>query len=291
MVKIRTKLFCFYGICNEICKLRILSAANHIGIMKIRKGLICMAAVIAATLMVSCQKDNTIQYNNATMGNIVEGKFISDQGNIFNVVDQQCIGDLQSMNRAFVVCDVLNRTAGGSENEYDVRVNQIATVVTKDPVYHTEVTEAMMTQDPVHVENAWIAGGYINMLIMFPIKAGSTTGHLINLVHEGCIIDAETEEEIPGTYRFTLRHNSNGDKITSAQAADYVIAGGYVSFPLSTYITEKEADFMIGWTWHKNAGAGLSSEMETKSLSARYTSEGFQHAPKSPGIQVTAVVK
>ena len=180
---------------------------------RIKKGLIYLAAVMAASFMTSCQKDNTIQYNNATMGNIVNGVFISDQGNRFNVVDQQCIGELKDMKRAFIVCDVLNKTVGGEDNEYDVRVNQIATVLTKNAVPHMDVTAEMMIQDPVHVENAWISGGYINMFIMFPSKVGSTTSHLINLVHEGCLIDPETQEEIPGTYRFSLRHNSNGESI------------------------------------------------------------------------------
>lgn len=257
---------------------------------RIKKGLIYLAAVMAASFMTSCQKDNTIQYNNATMGNIVNGVFISDQGNRFNVVDQQCIGELKDMKRAFIVCDVLNKTVGGEDNEYDVRVNQIATVLTKNAVPLMDVTAEMMTQDPVHVENAWISGGYINMFIMFPSKVGSTTSHLINLVHEGCLIDPETQEEIPGTYRFSLRHNSNGDKITPPQIVDYVLAGGYVSFPLSTYISDKEAEFSVEWTWHKDAGAGLSSETEVRSFKAKYTSEGFQHAPH-PKVQNFAIVK
>ena len=85
--------------------------------IRIKKGLIYVAAILAASIQTSCQKDNTIQYNNATMGNMVDGTFVSDQGNKFNVVDQQCIGDLNSMKRAFIVCDVLNRTAGGADNE------------------------------------------------------------------------------------------------------------------------------------------------------------------------------
>lgn len=260
--------------------------------IRIKKGLIYVAAILAASIQTSCQKDDTIQYNNATMGNMVDGTFVSDQGNKFNVVDQQCIGDLNSMKRAFIVCDVLSRTAGGADNEYDVRVNQIATVVTKDVVPQEGITDEMMTQDPIHIEQAWISGGYINMLILFPSKAGSSTSHLVNLVHEGCMIDPETKEEIPGTYRFTFRHNSNGDKITPPQVVDYVLAGGYVSFPLNTFITEKEAKFSIEWTWHKNAGAGgLSSETVVKTMEAMYSSEGFQHAPQNPGIKPTAIVQ
>ena len=37
--------------------------------------------------MVSCKKDETIRYGNVTMGNRVNGKFISDQGNTFNLVE------------------------------------------------------------------------------------------------------------------------------------------------------------------------------------------------------------
>lgn len=258
---------------------------------RIKKGLIYLAAILAASLQTSCQKDDTLQYNNGTMGNIVDGVFISDQGNRFNVVEQNCDGDLSTMKRAFVICDVLNRTAGGDDNEYDVRVNMITSVLAKDIVPITDVTDEIKIQDPIHIENAWVSGGYINMFIMFPIKADSKTTHIINLVHEGCIMDPETEKEIPGTYRFTLRHNANGDKITPDQVVDYKYAGGYVSFPLSSYVSGTEADFSIEWIWHQNAGSGLSSETIGHKLTAKYTSDGFQHAPAKPSIQVAAYVE
>lgn len=247
----------------------------------LKKGFIYLAAALAASLQISCQKDDTLQYYNSTMGNIVDGVFISDLGNKFNVVEQKCDGDLSTMKRAFVVCDVLRKTVGGEENEYDVRLTQISSVLTKDVVLNTEVTEDMKVQDPIYIDHAWIAGGYINMSIVFPVKSGSETSHLINLVHEGNIIDPATEEEIPGTYRFSLRHNSYNDKITPPQVIDYVYVGGFVSFPLSSFITEKEAEFSIEWPWHKSIGSGLSSEIETLSFRTKYSADGFQHAPQS----------
>jgi hypothetical protein len=259
--------------------------------MKMRKYLIYFATAIFATLQTSCQKDDTLHYNNATMGNIVDGVFISDQGNRFNVVEQNCDGDLNAMKRAFVICDVLNKTVEGEDNEYDVRVNLIASVLTKDIVPNMDVTTDMMVQDPIHIENAWIAGGYINMYVMFPVKAGSQKAHIINLVHEGFITNPETEEEIPGTYRFTLRHNANDDKITPDQVVDYALAGGYVSFPLSSYILGTEAEFSIEWIWHKNVGDGLSSETDVRSLKAQYTSDGFQHSPTKVKAQVAACIE
>ena len=250
-----------------------------------------ITAIAVVCSISSCEKDNTIQYNNSTMGNIVDGQFISDQGNIFNIVDQTCIGDLMSMKRAFIVCDVLNKTAGGEKNEYDVRLTQIGSVLAKDIVPNENTTADMLIQAPGHVEYAWVSGGYMNLFIMFPVKVGSTTSHFINLVHEGCMIDPDTKEEISGTYRFSLRHNSYEDKITPPQTVDYVLSGGYVSFPLSTYITEKEAEFSIEWVWHKTVGEGLTSETEIKSLTTKYTSDGFQHVPKTKAVQRAAMIK
>lgn len=256
-----------------------------------RKLTYLLATVTVVLSLSSCEKDNTIMYNNGTMGNIVDGHFISDQGNVFNIVEQICTGDLMSMNRAFVVCDILNKTEGGNSNEYDVRLTGIGSVLTKDIVPTTGVTAEMLTEDPIHVEYAWVAGGYMNMYIMFPIKVGSTTTHIINLVHEGSMRDPETKEEASGTYRFSLRHNANGDKIAPPQTVDYIMAGGYVSFPLNTFIIEKEADFSIEWAWHTSIGEGLTSETELRSLTAKYSSEGFQHAPQTLSLQAAAQVE
>lgn len=250
-----------------------------------------LAAAAIAFSMSSCEKDNTIMYNNCTMGNIVDGRFVSDQGNIFNTVEQVCTGDLLSMKRAFVICDVLNKTEGGEDNEYDVRLNQIVSVLTKDVVPTANITTEMLTEDPIHVEYAWLAGGYMNMYVMFPIKVGSTTTHLINLVHEGNMTNPETGEDMSGTYRFSLRHNANGDKIDQSQNVDYIMAGGYVSFPLNSFIIEKEADFSIEWIWNSPNGDNLTSESELRSVTAKYSSEGFQHAPQTLSLQTAAQVE
>lgn len=236
-----------------------------------------MAAMLGAAT-VSCQKDDTIQYDNPTMGNIVDGTFTSDQGNIFNVVEQNCLGRLDTMKRAFVVCDVLKKTAGGADNEYDVRINQIANVLVKNAVPAEEADEETMVEDPVHIEYIWISGGYINMFVMFPIRTEGSGSHMINLVYEGEISETPAKDGV-GSYRFTLRHNSFGDKIDHESSYQYVLSGGYVSFPMSTFISEDKANIRIDWLWHKSAGAGLSSETEYKTLTGTFTQDGYQHAP------------
>ena len=147
----------------------------------IRKAFICIAAAVAA--VVSCQKDDVLQYNNMTMGNIVDGRFVSDQGNTFNVVDQSCEGRLEEQKRAMVVCDVLNQT-NGSDKEYDVFLRSFAYVLDKDAVAIENASEGdIAVQDPIHIEQLWFSGGYLNMLIKFHAIEGSGVKHLVNLVY------------------------------------------------------------------------------------------------------------
>ena len=51
-----------------------------------------ISIALIAFAVVSCEDDRTTYYNNRTMGNVVDGRFISDKGNVFNVVDQTCDG-------------------------------------------------------------------------------------------------------------------------------------------------------------------------------------------------------
>ena len=76
--------------------------------------------IIAAIAAVSCDKDNTLRYNNFAIGNVVNGRFVSDLGNTFNVVEQTCKGRLDTLERAIVLCDVLYQEEGG---DYAIRLN------------------------------------------------------------------------------------------------------------------------------------------------------------------------
>ena len=117
-----------------------------------------IAAALLCLATVSCKEDTTIMYYNATMGNIVEGTFISDQGNIFNIAeqDESCNKNLLEMKRAYILCDVLCKTEQGLENEYDIRLNAVADVLTKDIItLGTEAEEEKLVEDPISSEHAW----------------------------------------------------------------------------------------------------------------------------------------
>lgn len=193
--------------------------------------------ILAAMGFVSCQKDSTLHYSNITMGNIVDGVFISDQGNIFNIKEQTCEGVIDTMKRAYISCDILSKT---SEKTYDIRLNGFHNVFTKSPVDSTAVTDtAVFAEDPLMVYEMWYAGGYINMYIALYFKEGSGQSHLINLVRND-------EGAAPGVYEFTLRHNAFGE-LPDESDTDFILGGTYVSFPAADLIKEDEADIMIRW--------------------------------------------
>lgn len=236
-----------------------------------------MAAIAALT---SCKKDDTLKYNNLTMGNVVDGTFISDQGNIFTVVEYNCRGELEKMERAIVLCDVLKKVAG-TENEYEVRVNDMAGVLVKDHITKTEADAdaEKSVQDPIYVDHPWISGGYINMFLQYETKSGSTKKHLVNLV-------LDEEELANGNYVFTLRHNSEGESMVHG-SENPVLGGSYVSFPITGLIKEDRAEITIKWKWYKNMGYGWSSETQENSYKLSYTKGGYEQAPAALASKAT----
>lgn len=236
--------------------------------MKIIRTITVVTAVIAAFSSLSCMKDNTLLYNNVTMGNVVNGEYVSDQGNVFHIVSQICAGKIDTMARALTICDVLNKTAGGGGNEYDVRVNYMYKVLVKDVIAEENADDDAKVEHPVRIEKAWISGGYLNMSISFPYNAANMTRHMVNLIRQ------ETEE--PGTYTFRLTHNAFEDAITSDDTEGWQISGGYVSFPISTLIAEDEARLSISWKGFSPDNFLVTADREVQ---ATYRKGGFEQAP------------
>ncbi len=236
-----------------------------------------MAALAALT---SCKKDDTLRYYNNTMGNVVDGTFTSDQGNIFTVVEQNCAEGWEDMKRAFVSCDVL-RKVEGTENEYEIRLNACHSVLTKDIVNKTvaDADTEMAVQDPVNIADFWIAGGFVNMYLQFEVRSGSTKKHLINFV-----LDEEASNG--GKYVFNLRHNAFGESIIYNDN-ETVLAGSFVSFPINDLINEDSAELVVSYNWYKSAGQGWSSDTQEYSFTVPYTRGGYEQAPAALASKAT----
>ena len=250
--------------------------------LNIRKSFICLAAVLSFAA-VSCQLDDTLYYNNLTMGNVVNGKFLSDQGNIFNIVEQNCPGILTNEKRAIVLCDVLNETEG-AQDEYDVKLTQFAPVLEKVAVESAQASEGeIAVNDPIHIEELWFSGGYINMQIRSLIKKENAQKHLINLVY------TKTED---GKYTLNLRHNAYGEVYTEETASQLEFSGsGYVSFPI-TFVDGDEATFTFTWKDYKSPGVGLNfAEAEDKSFEYKWKREGFQQVPNVVTLTASQILR
>lgn len=245
---------------------------------------IILATALMCLCAASCKKDTTIQYYNVTMGNVDGSTFVSDQGNIFNVVEHEgnTYEELLKTKRAYILCDVLNKTVGGQDNEYDVRLNDMVEVLDKDIItLGAETTDEMLQEDPVDVKKVWISGGYLNFYIEFPIRKDSQTAHMVNLIQK------EAKEE----YAFTFTHNAYGETREAYPDEEFDIAGAYVSFPINTLIQENEANLRVEWTWYKTYGVITSKETETKVVKGTYKKDGFEHMPKSPTQKPMAVIR
>lgn len=237
----------------------------------IGRTIIGMAAAIIA--LTSCAKDDTLRRFNVTMCNMTDGRLTSDQGNIFNIVEQTCPGKVDTMHRVLVNCDILRQTEG-TTNEYDIRLNQLFSVLTKEAVTaSSNPSDATMGNDPIHLEDLWVSGGYINMSIIIPIKTGSVQKHLINLLFS----DDETKDN---TFKFTIRHNAYGE-VLGADNSDKMLVRQYVSFPVSKLIGQDSAIIELHWKRYKAIPGGLSSETEDTMITRGYLKSEFEQAPSN----------
>lgn len=244
---------------------------------KITKTITGIIAAMTILASVSCQKDDTLRYNNFTMGNIVDGKFVSDQGNTFTVVEQNCPGRLDTMKRAIILCDVLYQEEGGS---YAVRLNNMQRVLTKSPILASETTdEATLQKDPIILSDLWISGGYMNMRVTFPVKSGSKTPHIVNL-----ILDDSDAAEKP--YTFTILHNASGEILKAdSDNSDMVLASAYASFPMSSLINEDETEIVLNWKGYKISNQFIvSSETIDNSVTINYKKGSFEQMPEAPEV-------
>lgn len=223
--------------------------------------------------LAACKKDETLRYNNVTMGNIHGEEIISDQGNTFVITESLFNVDLNKFTseRVMLACDVLRETAAKT---YDIRLTGITSVLTKDIKTLADSTpeEDLNVDDPVIIRDLWYAGGYLNMAVEVAQKNGSDTPHFLNLVH-----DKAAGEN--GGYTLMLRHNAMGE-VPSEEDREYSTGSGYVSFPIANYIKEDTADIVIKWKSHKFMGSGHSLlQTEMRSYEVKWERSGFEQNP------------
>lgn len=219
-----------------------------------------VAAVIAAA---SCTYDETIRYNSAAIGTPSGQCFRSDIGTVLNVEEYRCPERIDTMDRAYIVYDVLRKSR--NNDGYDIRIRQAEMVAVRTPLAESgAAADELQAEDPVDVRCLWLSGGYINMVARIHTIKDSGRKHLLNLVFD----DGGTQD---GKYVFTIRHNAAGETIDEAGPEGFCMKTVFLSFPVSEMLPGDETAVRIRWKWYKKAGEGsISSEIEDNSLDCIY---------------------
>ena len=235
---------------------------------------------LALMAAVSCKKDDTLRYNNITMGDIDGQTIVSDQGNTFDITESLFDVNLSSYEygRVILSCDVLRKTA---DKRYDIHLTGIASVLKKEVVPASTITaeSEVSVDNPIVINEIWYGGGYINMGVRFVHKRDGKI-HRINLVYDDT---AAAEESEMKNYTFTLRHNAFGQiPSEEEELSDYEVSTGYVSFPIAGLVKEDRAKITIKWNAHpfKNGRFDyLSGEQITKTYD--WQRIGFEQSQSS----------
>lgn len=196
-------------------------------------------------------------YSTYSIGNIINGVFVSDEGLTYNVTEQTCEGRIDTMKRAFIVCDVLEKTSG-KDNAFNIRLRDLHSVLVKDVLYSDKVEEDVIGTNPISLTNGWVSKGYLNIYFHFTYFAESTKKHFINLV-----VDKEKSTE--NNIVLELRHNGYGETLDKASDGDLrrvKVGQGYASFKIDDIIPEgmDKITATINWVWHSQIGNVIDKE-------------------------------
>lgn len=214
----------------------------------LRKSIISILLICAAAFSVtSCLEDNDYMYSGLEMVNVLSAnKFKADNGNVYNVVENE-VGEIPvSVRRMMISCDVLRNT-NGLENEFDIRLREYAEAKTVEPVNSSEANEEELGNDVININQGWMTKGYFNALLQNIVLEGSEQEHSFNLVFD-------EQRSHSDTLFFQLRHNAFGDSLESEENRNkkFSFQNGYLSFPIDKYIPAGVGSivFHFDWEWY-----------------------------------------
>ncbi|SKC57993.1 NigD-like protein [Bacteroidales bacterium WCE2008] len=193
----------------------------------------------------ACSGDDTVYYNATAIGDVVAGRFVSDDGLVLNIKEKTCDEDFSGLDRAFISFDALRKTG---DKEFDIRLNDVAKVLRKDIVFRSEPGGEERGSDPIMLNLGWFSGEYLNADVVVSFLKGSETPHLINLEFDD--VNSGTD-----TLRFTMKHNGYGEVFGGSiddGEKKFVLGKTYASFPVRDLIPEgmDSIPVKISWDWY-----------------------------------------
>lgn len=199
---------------------------------------IALAAVLTLIpTLQSCLDDNEYNYPSLAISTIrtLDGV---EKGYYFALDDNKTLypGDTTAINnhpivegqRAFVYFYYLDEPKAGYD--YNVQVQQITNILTKDIVDLTEENAEKIGDDKINATQLWIAQGYLNIEFQYYRTHSKDKMHFLNLVRNTTTDKTDKNDE-EGYISLEFRHNAEGDSPIHPDE-------GYVAFKLDNIAEE-----------------------------------------------------
>ena len=184
-----------------------------------------------------------------------ESVITTDSGLTYNITSSQKEMALEFGTRIYAVCSVEECTDEEGKT-FNARLLNYAVPIIGAPLDATsgEFDESKW-KDAVEVNEAWISGGYMNIVCTWIGHRNSSVEQETALVHNGMAAD---------TVSFSLVHNSNGEGYygNSGKNTDFVTIRKMTTFPVQEFLPSGNAAIRLDWVWHKSDGTYLYPETE-----------------------------
>ena len=213
-----------------------------------------LAIALAAASLVSClESDDAILRGETSIAEIQNGRLVTDMGNIYNVTTLNSEKALPSSGRVYILGDVLNKTVGGQDNEYDYSLLSWAEVSVAKALTHDEILSLSHDpgKDPVYVESGWFSGGYANLSIITFEKSESPATHYLD-------VEIDETRTSSDTLALVIRHNSQGEN--DLKTSELSSKASLISIPIEKYIDSQKKKIVcaIKYKWRATNLSGLN---------------------------------
>ena len=165
---------------------------------------------VASLAFTACNDNDGYSLSNAAVGLATVEKISSESSAYFLVLDSGTKLWPAATNFPYYRPDngqrlMVNFTLlsdGNSEYDHDIKVNDLAKVLTKPMVELTAENADSIGSSPVVIQDIWVGADYIN--VIFDFKANNKR-HMVNIVESA---DFGSTDELT---KLQFRHNSYGD--------------------------------------------------------------------------------
>ena len=230
------------------------------------------AAIFLICLSAECGKDTNAIYQDTTMAFVTgESSISTDAGLTYNITSSNKDLTQEFGTRIYAVCSV-EECLDDAGKTFNVKLLNYTVPISGAPLDATAGEfDRSLWQDAVSVNEAWISGGYLNVLCTWIGHRGSSADQETALVYNGTVAD---------TVSFSLVHNSEGEGLyeDSASKTDFVTIKKMATFPVQEFLPSRNVVIRLDWVWHKSDGIYIYPETEPQSEELEYYFSGASAA-------------